>query len=212
VRKVLNIAPSQRYTRRPTHSQTTNPGIRSTNLCAPGDRQGVVEQSRHPTIPSEAGVATQILAWSDRSTASSPRGEARRLAGYGTSGPGSVVSILKMPAADFLCSPARCPAIAVMGDPFSAKRCFAFGYFLPVNSKKADAGMRHRLLLSKCRPSDRKLNTGPPRGPDGGKLKFIGTSSIPLPAAGITGRRARFAASECGAPAPASSRSIRPSE
>ena len=32
MRKVLNIAPSQRYTRRPTHSQTTNLGVRSSNL------------------------------------------------------------------------------------------------------------------------------------------------------------------------------------
>jgi hypothetical protein len=32
VRKVLNIAPSQRYTRRRTHSQTTNLGVRSSNL------------------------------------------------------------------------------------------------------------------------------------------------------------------------------------
>ena len=45
----------------------------------------------------------------------------------------------------------------------------------------------HRVLLSKCRPSERKLNTGAPRGRPGGKLKFIGTSSIPLPAARITG-------------------------
>jgi hypothetical protein len=45
----------------------------------------------------------------------------------------------------------------VIGDPFSANRCFAFGYFLPVNSKKADAGTGQRLLLAKCLPSDRKL-------------------------------------------------------
>jgi hypothetical protein len=43
-------------------------------------------------------------------------------------------------------------AIAVIGEPFSAKRCLALGYFLPVNSKKADAGTRQRLLLAKCRP------------------------------------------------------------
>ena len=34
---------------------------------------------------------------------------------------------------------------------------------MPVNSKKALAGIRHRLLSAKWRPSDRKLNTGPPR-------------------------------------------------
>ena len=34
-------------------------------------------------------------------------------------------------------------------------------------------------------PFGPELNTGPPRGRDGAKLKFIGTSSIPLPAARI---------------------------
>jgi hypothetical protein len=34
----------------------------------------------------------------------------------------------------------------VIGDPFKTNRCFAFGYFLPVNSKNAEAGMRQRLL------------------------------------------------------------------
>src|SRR5271156_2181787 len=78
------------------------------------------------------------------------------------------------------------PAIAVIGDSFNEKRCFALGYLLPVNSKKADAGIRHRLLFANCRPSDRKLKTGPPR-PEGGKLKFMGTNSITLPAARMTG-------------------------
>jgi hypothetical protein len=58
------------------------------------------------------------------------------------------------------CASLHSPAIAVIGDPFRANRCFAFGNFLPVNSKKAEAGMRQRLLLAKCRPSDRKLKTG----------------------------------------------------
>jgi hypothetical protein len=49
------------------------------------------------------------------------------------------------------------PAIAVIVEPFSAKRCFAFGYLLPVNSKKADAGMRQRLLFAKWRPSELRL-------------------------------------------------------
>src|ERR1700734_594639 len=77
------------------------------------------------------------------------------------------------------------PAIAVTGEPFNVKRCFAFGYLLPVNSKKADAGMRQRLLCAKWRPSERKLNTGAPPSRLGGKLKVMGTSSILL--ARITG-------------------------
>jgi hypothetical protein len=51
------------------------------------------------------------------------------------------------------CGSLHRPAIAVIGDPLRANRCLAFGYFLPVNSKKADAGMRQRLLLAKCRPT-----------------------------------------------------------
>lgn len=44
----------------------------------------------------------------------------------------------------------------------SANRCFAFGYFFPVNSKKALAGIRQRWLSPKCLPSERKLKTEPP--------------------------------------------------
>jgi hypothetical protein len=61
-----------------------------------------------------------------------------------------------------------------------------FGVFPSANSKNAEAEMRQRLLLVKLRPSDLKLKTGPPRGPDGGKLQFIGASSMTLPAARIT--------------------------
>src|SRR5882762_3143560 len=81
------------------------------------------------------------------------------------------------------------PAIAMNGAPARVKRCFALGYFLPVNSKNAEAGTRQRLLLSKRRPSERKLKTGPPRGFDGGKPKRIGASSMPFPAERITGPR-----------------------
>ena len=52
------------------------------------------------------------------------------------------------------------PAIARKGASFKVNRCLALGYFLPVNSKNAEAGIRQRLLLSKCRPSDLKLNAG----------------------------------------------------
>ena len=32
------------------------------------------------------------------------------------------------------CPSLQMPAIAVIGEPLNAKRCFAFGYFLPVNA------------------------------------------------------------------------------
>jgi hypothetical protein len=35
------------------------------------------------------------------------------------------------------------PAIAMNGVSFNVNRCFVFRYFAPVNSKKAEAGMRH---------------------------------------------------------------------
>jgi hypothetical protein len=50
----------------------------------------------------------------------------------------------------------------------------SLGYFLPVNSKKAEAGTKQRLLST-------------PPGRPGGKLKVMGTSSISLPAARMTG-------------------------
>lgn len=79
------------------------------------------------------------------------------------------------------------PATAMNGERLSVKRCFAFGYFVPVNSKNADAGMRQRLLFPNCRPSERKLNTGPPFGPVGGNPNVIDASSIVSPAARIIG-------------------------
>src|SRR5438067_8341512 len=45
---------------------------------------------------------------------------------------------------------------------------FVFGDFVPVNSKKNDAGIRHRPT-GKRRPSERKLMTGAPLGRAGGK-------------------------------------------
>ena len=80
------------------------------------------------------------------------------------------------------------PAIAMNGASFNVKRCLAFGYFVPVNSKKVDAGIRHRLLSPKRRPSERKLNTGDALGRGGGKTKVIGASSmVRSPAERITG-------------------------
>jgi hypothetical protein len=53
--------------------------------------------------------------------------------------------------------------------------------------EKSRRGNEATLLLSKCRPSDRKLKIGAPPGRPGGKLKVMGTSSTSLPAARITG-------------------------
>lgn len=48
------------------------------------------------------------------------------------------------------------------GAPVKVNRYCVLGYFVPTYSKKPDAGIRHRPLFEKSRPSDRKLNTGPP--------------------------------------------------
>lgn len=63
----------------------------------------------------------------------------------------------------------------------------ALGVTLSRDSKKAEAGIRQRLLFAKFRPSERKLNTGFPPGRDGGKLKFMEQSSTTLPEARMTG-------------------------
>ena len=44
--------------------------------------------------------------------------------------------------------------------------------------EKCACGDEAPIAFVERRPSDRKLNTGPPRGRDGAKLKFIGTSSF----------------------------------
>lgn len=62
-----------------------------------------------------------------------------------------------------------------------------FRMFRADELEEARGGNEHLPLLEKSRPSDRKLKTGPPFGPLGTKLKFIGTSSTTLPAARITG-------------------------
>jgi hypothetical protein len=51
--------------------------------------------------------------------------------------------------------------MAMNGAPFSVNRCFVFGYLFPVNSKNADAGTRHRLLLAKLRPVRTEVEHGP---------------------------------------------------
>lgn len=88
--------------------------------------------------------------------------------------------------------------------------------------EKCACGDEAPIAFVERRPSDRKLNTGPPRGRDGAKLKFIGTSSIPLPAARITGPMSLIlmssacgrSSSVCciGMPSSSACISIRPSE
>jgi hypothetical protein len=62
------------------------------------------------------------------------------------------------------------------GAPFRANRCLAFGCVLPLSSKKVEAGIRQRLLLPKCRPSEPKLKIGAPPGNAGGRR----TSTAPI--------------------------------
>jgi hypothetical protein len=57
-------------------------------------------------------------------------------------------------------------------------KLFDFGDFVPVNSKKCEAGMGHRPF-GKRRPSERKLMTGAPFGRAGGKPQRGCTSSTP---------------------------------
>src|ERR1700750_1629749 len=103
-----------------------------------------------------------------------------------TSDPGSVVSMVKV--GGLLPSPSRQrPAIAMNGEPLSVNRCLAFGYFVPVNSKNADAGTSQPLLSPNGRPSERKLKTSPPFGPAGGNPNVIEDSSIVSPAVRIIG-------------------------
>jgi hypothetical protein len=68
---------------------------------------------------------------------------------------GAVVNIVNVGGWLPSASPYR-PANAVIGDPFNANQRFAFGHYLPLNSKKADARIWQRLLLAKCHPSGRK--------------------------------------------------------
>jgi hypothetical protein len=82
---------------------------------------------------------------------------------------------------------------------------FDFGVLLPVNSKKCDAGTRHRPT-GKRQPSDRKLITGAPLGFAGGKPQrktansFVPFSRRRTTGAGSVGqmssRGSRFGAAE----------------
>src|SRR5882757_4395853 len=83
-----------------------------------------------------------------------------------TSGLGSVVSSVKAspPAAIGRHRPAK----QNQSSPAFVNFHFVFGDFVPVNSKKCDAGTRHRPTENR-RPSERKLITRAPLGRAGGK-------------------------------------------
>ena len=83
-----------------------------------------------------------------------------------TSGLGSVVSSVKAspPAAMGRHRPAK----QNQSSPIFVNFHFVFGDFVPVNSKKCDAGTRHRPTGNRL-PSERKLMTGGPLGRADGK-------------------------------------------
>ena len=83
-----------------------------------------------------------------------------------TSGPGSVVSIVKASPAPSGIGRQR-PARQNQSSPVLVNFHFDFGDFAPVNSKKCDAGTRHRPFGNR-RPSERKLMIGAPFARAGG--------------------------------------------
>jgi hypothetical protein len=73
------------------------------------------------------------------------------------------------------------PAKQNQSSPALVNFHFDFGDFVPVNSKKCDAGIRQRPF-GKRRPSDRKLMTGAPLGRAGGKPQRSCTDTLIAPA------------------------------
>src|SRR5438477_12833260 len=102
-----------------------------------------------------------------------------------TSGPGAVVSSVNA-------SPPwgigrHRPAKQNQSSPAFVNFHFVFGDLVPVNSKKCDAGIRHRPT-GKRRPSERKLITGAPLARAGGKPHRTSAKSfVPLSNRGFTG-------------------------
>src|SRR5712671_1695661 len=101
-----------------------------------------------------------------------------------TSGLGSVVSSVKAspPAVTGRHRPAKQNQSSLAFVNFH----FVFGDFVPVNSKKCDAGTRHRPTENR-RPSERKLITGAPLGRAGGKPHRNSKNSF-VPSASRRGR------------------------
>src|SRR5947207_15212322 len=102
-----------------------------------------------------------------------------------TSGPGAVVSSVN---ASPPCGIGRhSPAKQNQSSPAFVNFHFVFGDLVPVNSKKCDAGIRHRPTENR-RPSERKLMMGAPFGRDGGKPhRSSATSFVPSSSSRVTG-------------------------
>src|SRR5438477_6110183 len=83
-----------------------------------------------------------------------------------TSGPGAVVSSVNASPPSGIGR--HSPAKQNQSSPAFVNFHFVFGDFVPVNSKKCDAGMRQRPTGNR-RLSERKLMTGAPLGRAGGK-------------------------------------------
>src|SRR5205814_4291051 len=83
-----------------------------------------------------------------------------------TSGPGAVVSNVN--ASPTWGIGRHSPAKQNQSSPAFVNFHFCFGDLVPVNSKKCDAGIRHRPTGNRL-PSERKLMMGAPLGRAGGK-------------------------------------------
>src|SRR5437763_4554467 len=102
-----------------------------------------------------------------------------------TSGPGAVVSrVNALPPSGI---GRHRPAKQNQSSPAFVNFHFALGDLVPVNSKKCDAGIRHRPTGNR-RPSDRKLMTGAPLGRAGGKpQRRTAKSLVPSSSRRMTG-------------------------
>src|SRR5437762_1772203 len=102
-----------------------------------------------------------------------------------TSGPGSVVNNVKASPPSGMGR--HSPAKQNQSSPVLVNFHFVLGDFVPVNSKKCDAGIRHRPTR-KRRPSERKLIMGAPLGRAGGKPHRSSRNSfVPSSSRRITG-------------------------
>src|ERR1041385_8659107 len=102
-----------------------------------------------------------------------------------TSGPGAVVS--KVNASPPSGIGRHNPAKQNQSSPALVNFHFDFGDLVPVNSKKCDAGTRHRPTGNR-RPSERKLMIGAPFGLAGGKPhRSTLNSLVPSSSRRITG-------------------------
>ena len=143
--------------------------------------------SRAPWPPSRprgsppAGAARARPRWStDPARPPTAAGRAPRSGGRGTastSGPGSMVSMVKLSGQSPSAGRHR-PAMQNQSWSFEVNFQRVFGYLVPVNSKKCEAGIRQRPRPNR-RPSERKLITGAALGRNGLKPHFSVASSTP---------------------------------